>query len=243
MTGPLEGRVIVLTRAEDAAAEWCARLSALGAEVVTIPCVRVEPVDDAETRDALLRGATGARWLAFTSRNAVRATVRLTPGLAESLRVACIGPSTAGEARRSIGRADLVSPERTAGGLARALVERLLAEGEGGAVLFPAADRARPELSRELERSGIECRKVVVYRTVPVTTLDPQPNLGRLDSPTLVIASPSALEGFLNVTRVPPRAKILTTGPTTSRAVREAGLMVWREARTPSIEAIVAELR
>ena len=83
---------------------------------------------------------------------------------------------------------------------------------------------------------------MTVYRTVPVKKGEREVDVGALEEATVVVASPSALEGLMNVTPVPRRARILTTGPTTSRAVRERGLSVWKESREPSFDGVVAEL-
>ena len=67
-TRPLFGRSVVVTRAREQASELRARLEALGAEVIELPAIAIEPVDvhACPTLD-------GYEWLVFTSANGVDA--------------------------------------------------------------------------------------------------------------------------------------------------------------------------
>ena len=109
---PLFGRRIVVTRAREQASELRVRLEQLGAEVIELPSIALEPIDFE------LPELGRYEWVVFTSANGVDAF--FDGGLARAGRdaralapagVAAIGPGTERAlARRGI-RADLV-PER-----------------------------------------------------------------------------------------------------------------------------------
>jgi len=105
---PLFGRRIVVTRAREQASELRGRLEQLGAEVIELPAIALEPI--AFSLPALDRYA----WLVFTSANGVHAF--FDQGLAGAgldaralapARVAAIGPGTADALAARGVRADL----------------------------------------------------------------------------------------------------------------------------------------
>ncbi|HET6368622.1 MAG TPA: uroporphyrinogen-III C-methyltransferase, partial [Pseudomonadales bacterium] len=108
---PLFGRRVVVTRAREQASELRARLEHLGAEVIELPAIALEPI--AFSLPALDPYA----WLVFTSANGVNAF--FDQGLAGAgldaramapARIAAIGPGTADALAARGVRADLVPP-------------------------------------------------------------------------------------------------------------------------------------
>ena len=67
---PLAGKRIVVTRARAQASALSARLRELGAEVIEMPAIRIEPLDPAPLHAALDR-LGDYDWVMFTSQNAV----------------------------------------------------------------------------------------------------------------------------------------------------------------------------
>ena len=70
---PLFGKRVLVTRPRDQAAELVDRLTALGAEAIEAPMIRIAPPEDP---DPLLRAAASVDtfdWIVFTSANAVDA--------------------------------------------------------------------------------------------------------------------------------------------------------------------------
>ena len=55
----------------------------------------------------------------------------------------------------------------------------------------------------------------------------------------ILFASPSAVEGFTRQANIPPDAKVISIGPTTSQAVRAAGLEVAAEAQSPDLDGLL----
>ena len=160
-------------------------------------------------------------------------------------RVAAVGPATAAVLRRAGIEADLVPPAHSA----QALVDAFPAAGGSRSrrVLFPCADLAPETVSAGLGAKGWGVRRVEAYRTVPRPA--PAPGLvARVSSAdALVLTAPSSLRA-LGQWRgpdggpAPLPSHIVCIGPTTSAAVRAAGLSGVVEARDTSPEGITATL-
>ena len=249
---PLFGRRIVVTRASAQASGLRDALAALGAEVLEMPALRVEPLDQAPLQAAMRRVAD-YQWLVVTSQNAVgfvwsalRAAGLDARALA-GLRVACVGKSTS-EALLDRGlAADVVPPRYVAESVLEALGAR--DDVRGTRVLYVAAEGARDVLPVGLRRLGCTVDLVPAYRTVPSSegadALRAALASGRVDAVTF--ASASAVRGYVEaVGGDASRAPAVTIGPVTSDAARAAGLVVAAESRQASIaglvEAVVTEL-
>jgi uroporphyrinogen-III synthase len=63
--------------------------------------------------------------------------------------------------------------------------------------------------------------------------------LSSLGADNIVLASPTAVTGFVHQVAVDVPAEIYTIGPSTTAAARAHGLAVTAEAREPSLEGVV----
>ncbi len=68
---PLVGRRIVITRPRDQVGPLAEALERLGATVLAVPLVDIEPIEDARPLDAALARLESYRWVVFTSANGV----------------------------------------------------------------------------------------------------------------------------------------------------------------------------
>jgi uroporphyrinogen III methyltransferase/synthase len=160
--GALAGRRIVVTRARAQAQDLADRLTALGAEVVQAPVIRIEPLEHLEPLHRALGRMYSYDWVLFTSQNTVE-IVCTKPEVFAHTSVAAIGPATAA-ALADRGIAVALVPERH---VSEGLVEALLARGvKGKRFLLPTAERARPVLQQGLESQGALVDVVPVYRTI-----------------------------------------------------------------------------
>ena len=136
--------------------------------------------------------------------------------------LAAIGPGTAAALARLGLRADLVPEESSQEGLAAALAP------DAGRVLLAAAAGARRHLVDVLGADFI-----ALYRTRELRpSAFPEAEL-------VVVASPSAARAFAAL-HVP--APVVSIGPQTSAAVREAGLELAGQARTFDLDGLVAAI-
>jgi uroporphyrinogen III methyltransferase/synthase len=237
---PLFGKRIVVTRAREQASELRVRLEALGAEVLELPAIRVEPID------FVLPAVGGYSWLVFTSANGVRAffergldAAGLDARALGGVRLAAIGPGTAAALEARGLRPDLV-PERF---VAESLLEGFPEPGTPGErVLLARAEQARDVLPEGLGERGYVVDVLTVYRTVPA---EPDPVLvervrsGGVDAVTFT--SSSTVSNFLDaVGPIPdPRPVVVSIGPVTSATARDRGLPVDAEAAEHTIHGLV----
>jgi uroporphyrinogen III methyltransferase/synthase len=232
---PLFGKTVVVTRAREQASELRARLELLGAAVVELPAIAIEPVDFS------VPDLANFAWVAFTSANGVHAffdQLRDARDLAP-VQVAAIGPGTADALAQHGIRADLV-PERF---VAESLVDAFPAGA--GRVLLARAEQARDALPEGLRTKGYDVEVLSVYRTVPATP-DPadleRVRAGRFDAVTFT--SSSTVDNFCDaVGAVPdPQPLVVSIGPITSGTARERGLRVDVEADPHTIDGLVEAL-
>jgi uroporphyrinogen III methyltransferase / synthase len=236
---PLHGEVVAVTRARAQASELAARLAGLGAEVVEVPAIRIEP------RHVRLDGIERYELVCLTSPNGVRLLFDALRRDGHDARVlagatvAAIGPATAAELERQGIRADVV-PERS---VAEALVEALREiPAEGRRALVARAAEARDVLPDALRERGAQVDVVALYDTV-AEPLDyaAREDLGR--STYVTFTSSSTVRFFLEAGgRVPDGARVVSIGPVTSETAREHELTVHVEAERHDIEGLVAAL-
>jgi len=243
---PLAGKRIVVTRARAQASSLSVRLRELGAHVMEMPAIRVEPLDPAPLSRAL--GAlTDYDWVMFTSQNAVEIVWRAMRALgldARSLgraRVAAIGRATA-DALLGHGVAADVIPQRfVAESLVEALEQR--PDVDGRRVLLPRAADARDVLPDGLRALGANVDVVPIYRTVldgeGAAAVAERLRAGEVD---LVTLSSSSTARFFTESvgeEAARAAPVASIGPVTSAAARALGLRVAIESDESTISGLV----
>jgi uroporphyrinogen III methyltransferase/synthase len=267
---PLHGRRVVVTRARAQASGLAATLRDLGAEVVELPAIRIEPrIKSEEVRRAVesisdyalicVTSPNGAHLLfealAATRRgprydsnaaaasdgpNAAEAFPGLDARALSGATVAAIGPGT----RRALAghgiAADIV-PERF---VAEALVEALAGiEVEGKRVLVARAAEARDVLPDALRERGAEVDVVALYETVREEP-DGEAVEAAQGADYVTFTSSSTVTNLTAALgdRFPTDARIVSIGPVTSDTARAAGLEVDVEAERHDIDGLLAAL-
>lgn len=258
-----EDKRIVLTRSAEDCADWAGRLETLGYEPVILPCIDCETFAEPALRHTLADETGLADWLVFTSRRGVEAFVTLHAApLPADTKIAAVGKATAAAARALLGRIDLTGRGGTAAALAdelqSAIAERavepplVVGEAAGAAaadrttrdrLLLVVAENAAGTLEKKLGHAGISRRRVNVYRTVPASPADEKTTLSSLAADGVFLASPTAVEGFVNRVDIDVEPKLVTIGPSTSAVVRARGLEVAAEAPTPGLEGMLEAMQ
>jgi uroporphyrinogen III methyltransferase/synthase len=116
-------------------------------------------------------------------------------------------------------------------------------ELEGRPVLVARAAEARDVLPEALRERGAQVDVVALYETV---TEDPDPDAieAALDADYVTFTSSSTVRNFVSALggRLPERARVVTIGPVTSEAARDAGMEVHVEAQRHDIDGLVEAL-
>jgi uroporphyrinogen III methyltransferase/synthase len=243
---PLHGRRVVVTRARAQASGLARTLRGLGAEVVELPAIRIEPrTDSPRVRDAVARLGDYSL-VCLTSPNGVRLLFEAMEGGGRDARalagatVAAIGPGTARAlAERGI-VADVV-PERF---VAEALVEALASvEVEGRRVLVARAAEARDVLPEALRERGTEVDVLPLYETVREAPDEAEIERAQ-EADYVTFTSSSTVANLVEALgdRFPRGARVVSIGPVTSEAARAAGLQVDVEAERHDVEGLLAAL-
>ncbi|HUF64990.1 MAG TPA: uroporphyrinogen-III C-methyltransferase [Gemmatimonadaceae bacterium] len=246
---PLFGKTVVVTRATQHAGTLSRQLREQGARVLEMPATKVARLDSAGLQSAITR-LQEYQWLVFTSQNAVNifweqllAASRDARALA-GMRVAAVGPGTAAAllARGII--VDVVPERFVAEGLLDALRERSGLEEAN--VLYVTAEGARDVLRAGLEELGARVDVVQAYRSVRdgrgAERL--RRELERGDVSYVTVTSASAVKAFVDLVgeEAARAARLVSIGPATSAAAREAGLEVAAEAEEATMDSLVRSL-
>jgi uroporphyrinogen III methyltransferase/synthase len=244
---PLHGRRVVVTRARAQASGLAATLRGLGAEVVELPAIRIEPrIDSDEVRRAI-RAIGEYSLVCVTSPNgahllfeALAAAAGLDARALAGATVAAIGPGT----RRALARhgiaADVVPGRFVAEALAAALAA---VEVEGKRVLVARAAEARDVLPDALRARGAEVDVVALYETVREQP-DAEAVAAAQGADYVTFTSSSTVTNLTEALgdQFPKGARIVSIGPVTSDSARAAGLEVDVEAEQHDVEGLVAAL-
>ena len=231
---PLAGLGVVVTRPAAQAGPMVERLEALGARVVRLPLLAIEPPLDLEAARAMVRAAATCDLAVFVSTNAVDhglALLRETcGGVPAGMRLAAIGLATAQALQAQARAPDLVP----AGGFdseSLLALEELQAERvQGRRVVIFRGNGGREKLSATLRARGAEVLYAEVYRrvrpSVDVEALRTLGEAGRIDA--LVVTSGESLEHLFEAFPRPPhhwldRAALVVPSARIGEAARRHG--------------------
>jgi len=249
-SSPLSGKRVLITRAESQSAGLIDLLHAQGAEVISLPLIRIAPLDDFSQLDFALRNLANFDWLIFTSQNAVTAVADRLAALAihssqpsGPLCVAAVGKSTAAAAA-----AAGFSVTHVGSSNASDLVRELTKDLYGKRIFLPRSDRAAAALIAQLKELAAIVTEVIAYRTIGLDSVDENDRELILQADAILFFSPSVVRAFLDLTKsgvlssVRADAAVGAIGPVTYAAVVESGLRCDFQAPEPGASEIVAAL-
>ena len=242
---PLFGKRIVVTRTRDQAGDLSKRLMDLGADVIELPTIRIEPPEDRLTFAEMVTHAHEYDWLVFTSPNGVE---RFFDAFfssyddARSLgnpRIAAIGNGTAQKIREYRFGVDLI-PERF---VAEGLIEAFKKESvENLTLLWVKAAESRDVVGEGLTGLGAIVDECIAYRTVPETE-DPTGARKRFEeegADLVTFTSSSTVDHFFNLGLDWPEDCVAgSIGPVTSETLKKKGLKPAFEAPKHDIPGLV----
>lgn len=224
---------VLVTRPSDQASDLCRALRDRGIESVAVPTVAIDRASVSGELDAMLDGGLdGAAWLVVTSANGATALVERLAlrrrRLPESIRLAAVGPATAGALEAAGLRVDHVPDEYLTVAIADGLGDLA-----GRRVVLARADAATPELRDALIRAGADVVEVVAYRTVegPPSSRDPLHATLYRDLAGLTFTSSSTVRGLLRLASPTGRQRAraipaFCIGPVTAETARRSGFDV-----------------
>jgi uroporphyrinogen III methyltransferase/synthase len=248
----LAGQTVLVTRAASQAADLVQRITAAGGRAIVHPVIEIGPVEYLGDLDSAIADLARFDLIVFASRNGVRffqqAMKAAGHEMPSSVRIAAIGSSTA-ELIHELWQVDPTVPgQADSRGLADFLIDRF----SENKMLLVRGNRGSDVLKEKLSAAGVDFRSVVAYRSVDVTTADPNVvsmlEAGEID---WVTATSSAIgksavrlfEGLLDDGGNGKRAKLVSISPTTSAAIDSAGGKVFAEAKEFNLDGLVEAMK
>jgi uroporphyrinogen-III synthase len=250
----LAGQRIVVTRTREQASELAARLSALGAEVIELPVLRISKEISLDNVADVMLEFGSYDWLVFTSANGVRyffeEFFRIFDDIRSLglIRLACVGEGTAKGIADLHLRIECQPPVATAEALGDALVKT--GSLDHGKVLVVTGNLNRDALVTRLEGANAIVDCLQVYKTEPVDFLA---NPAAADFLTrgadaILFASSSSVESYAQQLAAHPLAPDAkrplngSIGPQTSAMLKQCQMPRDFEAATPGLEPLIAAL-
>ncbi len=252
-------KTVVITRPDgiaDGARELSVKVEQLGLHSLRLPVLRCESLElSAEEAQGLRNFLTsGQGWIAFLSPSAVHAfyhlrdTLPQTPLLPSSIKLAVQGSGTADALQRCFGRPpDFVPTVFVAEEFGEEFARQVRQREK---LLVPQSADGRDILAPLLRSKGFDVFSLNTYRTreIPLCPedsaaferLDPKDAVTVFMSPSAVIATVKAL---LHQQLLLQAIPIISVGPITTQAVKEAGLKVAVEATAHSEEGVIEAIK
>jgi uroporphyrinogen III methyltransferase/synthase len=249
-TRPLFGKRIVVTRTRRQAGVLSEQLRLLGADVIELPTIRIEPPADLRAFAELVQDAHSYDWIVFTSSNGVAAFFEMFFKLYDDAReiggaqIAAIGPATAQRVKDFHLKVDLQPEEFVAKAVAREFKKQ--GNIENLTILLARAQEARDLLPKELEALGAIVDVAVAYRTIAETEdrTGAGVRLQENGADMITFTSSSTVENYLALgLKWPPGMRVASIGPVTSSTARNRGLTVDVEARRHDVPGLVDAIK
>jgi uroporphyrinogen III methyltransferase / synthase len=246
---PLRGKRIVVTRSRKQASVLSSALSNLGADVLELPTIRIDPPGDLRAFAEMVQDSHSYDWIVFTSPNGVSAFFEMFFKLYDdardigAVRIAVIGPATAQRVKDFRLKVNLQPDDF----VAESLVRQFQKEGgvENLRILLVRAEKARDVLPQELTRLGAIVDQGFAYRTVPETVdvTGARARFADEGADLITFTSSSTVENFMALGLPwPDGMRVASIGPITSQTVRDHGLTVDIEAKQHDTAGLVTSI-
>ncbi|MEO7979319.1 MAG: uroporphyrinogen-III synthase, partial [Sporichthyaceae bacterium] len=253
-TKPLFGWRVLVPRTKEQAGALSEKLRAAGAVPEEVPTIAVEPPRTPQQMERAIKGLVTGRyeWVAFTSRNAVKAVRErfeeygLDARAFAGIKVATVGEQTAADLLAWGIKPDLVpSGEQSAAGLLEDWPPYDPVFDPIDRVFLPRADIATENLVAGLVERGWEVDDVTAYRTVraapPAAPIREAIKSGGYDA--VVFTSSSTVRNLVGIAGKPHTSTVIACiGPATAKTAEEHGLRVDVLAPAPSVAELACAL-
>jgi uroporphyrinogen III methyltransferase/synthase len=250
---PLFGQRVVVTRARRQASALCRKLARLGADVLEIPTLRIDPVPlSAGQQERFTSFGRHFDWVIFCSPNGAErflaelVSQRLDIRVLGPVRIAALGPATAARLEESGLRIDRQPAIFTKDALADLLDREEMA---GKRICLVQGNLADPALAEHLQARGAAVEPWTFYETRPETTdlTGHRARFLREGAHFMAFTSASTVDNWQALQLEPahgaPRPRIVSLGPVTSGRLRELGCPLAAEAEKATLDSLIETIR
>jgi uroporphyrinogen-III synthase len=243
----LKGKKILITKSEEDCGTVFNNLTAMGAEFIYFPTIKILPVYNSLDLSGLVSNSDHFDYIVFTSPNAVDVFSKLVdeykPDLTRT-KVAVVGSSTAESCRAHGIYIHIIPEEFSVRGLIKKFSEINLSEEK---ILIPGSSISGYELMNGLTNLGASVIKMNIYDTVynEQDDLKNEINIILNSKPDLfAFTSPSSFNGFIKILNLEnyhnyfQGSVICAIGITTEDAIKNLGVTVNIVPNTFSLRGI-----
>lgn len=219
----LENIKIVITRAENQSEEFTQKLEDLGAKVINLPLIKIEPIINEDILNKY-KNITFYNWIIFTSTNSVEIFFNLFNNnnidkkLLKKIKFAVVGKKTQKKLNEYGFKVSMIPEKFTAENLLNAFINKNIT---GNNILIPASSIAKKDLYNGLIKLGNHTDFLQIYNTVEIKYNDDKSD-SILNSDYITFTSPSTVQSFYNIFKNKTlNSKIICIGTVTSSKVKE----------------------
>lgn len=203
---PLSGCKVLLTRPKNHISRTAALLREKGAEVLELPAIRTEPMENQSRLFETLDKINEFSWLVFTSPTGVEIFFEEMKKMEKDVRIlgkikiAVLGEGTRKKLKEHGLYADLIPNTYDGDSLGKALAQ-VVKPGEN--ILIPRAEKGNQNLVSFLEEAGAIVEDIPTYRTVYEKSglIDEKKEFEKGSIDCAVFTSASTVKGFVEGTK------------------------------------------
>jgi uroporphyrinogen-III synthase len=249
---PLAGKQILITRGQNQAADFAAKIKSLGGIPHIVPLIAFQHVHDSREEE-FLRKLETFDWVIFTSKNGVDFFFQIlserdvNPQKRIAAKFAVVGAKTEQALKKHGFQADFIPDQYTADEFVRCIQNgRFRAER----ALIPKGNLSKESIARALRSSGASAEEWVVYATIfPKESEEKLVSL--LNQDILDVAcftSPSTVRHFMKVVdkhqlkQHLSRLIFASIGPVTCKELKKYCLPVHISPKEYTIDALIEEI-
>jgi len=227
----------------------------MGAQVVELPTIAIQPRPDAEL-DAAIEKLAGCHWAIFTSANTVQVFLeraRKTDRLSDLLdtiepRICAIGPATGRMVNQYGLTVDLIPSVYQAEGVLEDFLAYHQGTLEGLRILLPRASRAREILPETLRNKGAVVEVIPIYDTViPEESRNRLQEILTSDPPDMItLTSSSTVTNLVQLSGESAsllKFRYAAIGPITAETARDHELSVVVQASQSTIPGLAVSIQ
>ena len=178
-------------------------------EIDILSFIETTPIETVEVQQEIELAANQMATVVFTSMNAVDAVTGMLDGFVPEWNIYCMGYATKELVKNYFGENAIAGTGDNAAELADEIIEN----EEPEEVIFFCGNRRRDELPGKLKKQQIEVNEIVVYQTE-----NTQHKIAKAYDGILFF-SPSAVESFFAVNKLPEHSIVFAIGQTTKETV------------------------
>lgn len=249
---PLSGWKVLLTRPRDLISGMAKKLRSQGAEVLELPAIRTEALEDQSRLKAALEEMEAYQWLVFTSPTGVKIFFEQMNAAGKDIRslgrvkIAAIGKGTESKLKERGLYVNLMPEVFDGDHLGEALAAVIT---PGTRVLIPRASKGNAHLVELLEQAGALVDDVATYDTLyeTQTLIDEEKEFSQGTIDCAVFTSASTVKGFVESTRGLDYTKVKAAciGKQTKAAADAYGMETYmaKKATMDSLLELVIEMK